>query len=143
MNNNQQEAHEWHSPQLRVAKRGARAGVGCNAAGIVTSKCGEKTGTHCHQDVLEAVFVDRSLLFSRTFALLDGVLASSALLCNHVLLCGCALYLCVLLRHLHHTYKRESVREDEECHHRKAHGNQRKRETRSFLVILVTMAKYS
>ena len=121
MNNNQQEAHKWHGPQLRVAKGSARAGVGCNAAGVVTSKCGEKTGTHCHQDVLEAVFVDRSLLFRCAFALLDN--DSVALLCNRVF------YLCVLLRHLHHTYKRESVREDEECHHRKAHGNQGKRET--------------
>ena len=138
MNNNQQEAHEWHSPQLRVAKGSARAGVGCNATGIVTSKCGEKTGTHCHQDVLEAVFVDRGLLLRRAFALLDGVLH-----CSSVLLYNRALYLCVLLRHLHHTHKRESVREDEECHHRKAHGNQGKRETRSFLVFLFTMTKYS
>ena len=140
MNNNQQEAHERHGPQLRVAKGCARAGVGCNATSVVTSKCGEKTGTHRHQDVLEAVFVDRSFLLRCVFALLDnaaiarrkladGVLAISVLLYNHALLCNRVLYVCVLLRHLHHTHKRESVREDEECHHRKAHGNQGKRET--------------
>ena len=140
MNNNQQEAHERHGPQLRIAKRGACAGVGCNAAGVVTRKCGEKTGAHCHQNVLEAVFVDWSLLFRRAFALLDNttaacrkladdILASSALLYNHALLCNRVLYVCVFLRHLHHAHKRESVREDEECHHRKAHRNQGKRET--------------
>ena len=95
MNHNQQEAHKWHGPQLRVAKGSARAGVGCNAAGVVTGKCGEKTGAHCHQDVLEAVFVDRSLLLRRVFALLY----------NHALLCNRVLYVCVLLRHLHHAHK--------------------------------------
>ncbi len=84
-------------PQPRVAKRSTRAGVGCNATGVVTSKCGEKTGTHCHQDVL-AVLRTGAFSLDASFALLGQrrpALAEPSLQ-NRVQLWQLCLYLCVL-----------------------------------------------